>query len=42
VIILANQDFKNIYNGEKLKFEFQRTISRLNDMQNSNFGSING
>ena len=37
VIILANEDFKNIYKGVKLSFEFQRTISRLNDMQNPSF-----
>lgn len=37
VIILANQDFKDIYKGVKLSFEFQRTISRLNDMQNPSF-----
>lgn len=40
VVILANCDFKDLYNGERLKFEFQRTISRLNDMQNSQFGVI--
>ncbi len=39
VIILANEDFKNIYNGVKLSFEFQRTISRLNDMQNPYFSN---
>jgi len=37
VVMLANEDFKNIYKGEKLVFEFQRTISRINDMQNPNF-----
>ncbi|AIT09486.1 ATPase [Candidatus Francisella endociliophora] len=41
VIILANNDFKEIYQGEKLRFQFQRTISRLNDMQNSAFGASN-
>ncbi|MBD5784381.1 AFG1/ZapE family ATPase, partial [Francisella tularensis] len=41
VLILANCDFKDLYNGEILKFEFQRTISRLNNMQNSRFGVIN-
>lgn len=39
VIILANDDFKDIYKGTKLSFEFQRTISRLNDMQNLNFAN---
>ena len=42
VVILANKDFKDIYKGTKLSFEFQRTISRLNDMQNPSFGGING
>ncbi|MDE4996780.1 cell division protein ZapE, partial [Francisella tularensis subsp. holarctica] len=41
VVILANCDFKDLYNGERLKLEFQRTISRLNDIQNSRFGFIN-
>lgn len=41
IVILANEDFKGIYKGKKLKFEFQRTISRLNDMQNHNFGNSN-
>lgn len=39
VVILANMDFKDLYQGEKLKFEFQRTVSRLNDMQNPSFGA---
>ncbi|MDE5007348.1 cell division protein ZapE, partial [Francisella tularensis subsp. holarctica] len=41
VVILDNCDFNDLYNGERLKFDFQRTISRLNDMQNSRFGVIN-
>lgn len=41
VVILANNDFTELYEGERLKFEFQRTISRLNDMQNSSFGVLN-
>ncbi|ASG68819.1 cell division protein ZapE [Francisella halioticida] len=40
VIILANYDFKDMYKGERLKFEFQRTVSRLNDMQNPRFGAL--
>ena len=38
VIIIAETDFKEIYQGNKLNFEIQRTISRLNDMQNDSFG----
>ncbi|MFC4892986.1 cell division protein ZapE [Pseudofrancisella aestuarii] len=38
VIILAAEDFKSIYQGRRLQFEFQRTVSRLNDMQSENFG----
>jgi len=38
IVILANEDFKQIYQGSKLKFEIQRTISRLNDMQSNDFG----
>ncbi|WP_150464866.1 cell division protein ZapE [Francisella sp. SYW-2] len=41
VVILANNDFTQLYKGERLRFEFQRTISRLNDMQNNNFGISN-
>lgn len=37
-IILAVSDFKELYKGKRLAFEFQRTVSRLNDMQNQNFG----
>ncbi|KEI34937.1 ATPase, AFG1 family [Francisella sp. W12-1067] len=40
VIILADCDFKEIYKGKRLSFEFQRTISRLNDMQNPGFGVL--
>ena len=38
VIILAHSDFKDIYQGKYLNFQIQRTISRLNDMQNLSFG----
>ena len=38
IIILANDDFKYIYKGSRLKFEIQRTISRLNDMQSNEYG----
>lgn len=38
VVILAHVDFNHLYQGERLKFEFQRTVSRLNDMQNPHFG----
>ncbi|WP_440616865.1 cell division protein ZapE [Cysteiniphilum sp. 6C5] len=33
VIIAADTDFNDIYQGEKLKFEFERTKSRLHEMQ---------
>ncbi|WP_192483377.1 MULTISPECIES: cell division protein ZapE [Cysteiniphilum] len=33
VIIAAETDFNDIYQGEKLKFEFERTKSRLHEMQ---------
>ena len=33
VIIAANADFNDIYQGDKLKFEFERTKSRLYEMQ---------
>jgi cell division protein ZapE len=41
VVILATNDFKDIYQGKRLAFGFQRTISRINDMQNSDFGVNN-
>lgn len=41
VIIIAKSDFNELYHGERLRFEFQRTISRLNDMQNPQFGTTN-
>ena len=41
VVILATNDFAEIYKGKRLAFEFQRTISRINDMQNSDFGVNN-
>ncbi len=38
LVILATNDFKSIYQGSRLKFEIQRTVSRLNDMQTQEFG----
>ncbi len=37
VTIAAETDFNQIYQGERLKFEFQRTISRLQEMQSNEY-----
>ena len=32
LIVIASTDFKEIYNGEHWKFEFERTVSRITEM----------
>ena len=39
IIILAESSIKDIYKGKVLAFEFQRTLSRLNEMQSVEFFS---
>ena len=35
--LTAEQPIEQLYTGEKLKFEFQRTFSRLQEMQSRDY-----
>jgi len=41
LILATNNDYKNLYQGEKLKSEFKRTYSRLIEMQDNDYSNGN-